>query len=95
MMDIDRADIVVSISGRDVGKCYYVLAEEDGYAFLSDGKTRRVEKPKRKKLKHLRFESKDAGRTAIKIRNGEKVTNSEIRRSLAEYTVTAEEKGGM
>jgi hypothetical protein len=43
----------------------------------------------------MRLESKDTGRTAMKIINGEKVTNSEIRRSLAEYSVQSGEKGGM
>jgi ribosomal protein L14E/L6E/L27E len=94
-MDIERADIVISLNGRDTGKRFYVLDIQDGYALLCDGKTRRVEKPKRKKLRHIRFDLKDQGRTAAKIRNGEKVNNSEIRRSLAEYGSAAGEKGGM
>jgi hypothetical protein len=66
------------------------------YASLCDGKSRRVEKPKRKKLKHLRFQSKSDCRTAVKIKNGEKITNSEVRKALAEYAVTNHgEKGGM
>lgn len=48
-MDIERADIVISLNGRDTGKRFYVLDIQDGYALLCDGKTRRVEKPKRKK----------------------------------------------
>ncbi len=95
MMDIDKADIVVSLNGRDRGKRFVVLATEDNYALLCDGITRRIEKPKRKKIKHMRLESKDTGRTAMKIINGEKVTNSEIRRSLAEYSLQSGEKGGM
>ena len=94
-MDIDIADIVISLNGRDKGKWFYVIAKEDNFVFLSDGKNRRVEKPKRKKIMHIRLEAKVASRTAMKIKNGEKITNSEIRRSLAEYTVTAAEKGGM
>ena len=94
-MDIERADIVISLNGRDAGKRFYVLDVRDGYALLCDGKTRRVEKPKRKKLRHLRFDSTDSSRIAMKIRNGEKVNNSEIRRSLAEILSAAVEKGGM
>ncbi len=94
-MDIDKADIVVSLNGRDRGKRFYVIATEENYVLLCDGKTRRLEKPKRKKIKHIRFESKDTGRTAMKILNNEKVTNSEIRRSLAEITARAGNKGGM
>ena len=94
-MDIDIADIVISINGRDKGKRFYVIAKEANYVYLCDGKTRRVEKPKRKKLMHIRLEAKVTSRAAMKIINGEKVTNSEIRRSLAEYTVMAAERGGM
>ncbi len=94
-MEIDTADIVISLNGRDKGKRFFVISKEENYAFLCDGKNRRVEKPKRKKLKHLRLESHDTGRTATKIKNGEKVTNSEIRRSLAGYLVATGEKGGM
>ncbi len=95
-MDIAHGDIVISLNGRDGGKFFYVLAREDDYAHLSDGKIRRLEKPKRKKLKHLRLEHRGNSRTADKIRSGMKVTNSEIRRALAEYAANGSgEKGGM
>lgn len=83
--DITISDIVVSVSGRDRGKHFFVVCKDDIYAMLCDGKSRRVENPKRKKIKHVRFESKSDCRTALKLKNGSKVTNSEIRRALAEY----------
>lgn len=83
--DIAISDIVVSVSGRDSGKHFFVVSRDDIYAMLCDGKSRRVENPKRKKIKHIRFESKSDCRTALKLKNGAKVTNSEIRRALAEY----------
>lgn len=86
-MDINRADIVVSINGRDKGKRFFVIDRDEAYALLCDGKTRRIEKPKRKKIKHIRLDSTSDSRAAQKIRNGDKLTNSEIRRSIAEYLV--------
>jgi ribosomal protein L14E/L6E/L27E len=83
--DIAISDIVVSLNGRDKGKPFFVVQREDIYALLCDGKSRRVDKPKRKKLKHLRLESKSDCRTALKLKDGFKVTNSELRRALAEY----------
>ncbi len=83
--DIDKADIVVSINGRDKGKPFFVIEKEDVFALLCDGKSRRIDKPKRKKLRHIRLESKSDCRTALKLKNGFKVTNSEIRRALAEH----------
>jgi hypothetical protein len=57
---------------------------------------RRIEKPKRKKIKHLRLEARYECRASMKIRDGDKVTNSEIRRALAEYMLKSQgEKGGM
>ncbi len=94
--DIEVSDIVVSVSGRDKGKTFFVTGRDGIYAALCDGKSRRIDKPKRKKTKHMRFESKSDCRTAQKLRNGFKVTNSEIRRALAEYqTDSRGEKGGM
>ena len=83
-MDVARSDIVQSIAGRDKGKLFFVLDVEGEYLLLADGKVRRLESPKRKKRKHAvlaRYEC----RTADKIRSGEKVTNSELRRTLAQY----------
>jgi ribosomal protein L14E/L6E/L27E len=87
--DIAISDIVISLNGRDKGSAFFVVQKEDIYALLCDGKSRRIDKPKRKKLKHMRFESKSDSRTALKIKNGHKVTNSEIRRALAEYRTTS------
>ena len=94
-MRIDQADIVISLNGRDEGKLFLVVGTEDEYALLADGKNRRVEKPKRKKNKHLKLEDKSEGKVAAKLLGGEKPTNNEIRRALAEYAAARGEKGGM
>ena len=39
-MDISKADIIVSMAGRDKGGLFYVLRVEDGYAYLVNGKQR-------------------------------------------------------
>jgi ribosomal protein L14E/L6E/L27E len=85
LSNIAISDIVVSVNGRDKGKSFFVVYREDLYAMLCDGKSRRVEKPKRKKIKHIRFMASCDCRTSLKLRSGIKVTNSEIRRALAEY----------
>lgn len=82
-MDISKADIVVSLAGRDAGSLFYVLDVDGNYALLANGKTRKLENPKRKKLKHLRFATRSDSHVAAKIRSGDKVLNSELRRDLA------------
>ncbi|MCL2627767.1 MAG: KOW domain-containing RNA-binding protein [Oscillospiraceae bacterium] len=77
------ADIVVSINGRDAGKRFVVTGTENEYSLIANGKGRRLEKPKRKKNKHLRFEGKASSNISEKLLGGEKITNSELRRELA------------
>lgn len=69
---------------------------EENFAYLTDGKKRKTENPKRKKLKHLKLAGNFNCHTAEKLRQGDKVSNSEIRRTLAEIrSVIAGEQGGM
>ena len=77
------ADVVISTAGRDAGKLFYVIETDDTYLTLVNGKDRSLEKPKRKKRKHARKVLRSETRVAEKLKNGEYVTNSEIRRDLA------------
>ena len=81
--DLSIADVVVSAAGRDAGKLFYVIGAEDQYLLLVNGQDRTMEKPKRKKRKHTRKVLRSETRVAAKLRNGDKVLNSELRRDLA------------
>ena len=85
-MEIRKADVVRSLAGRDAGELFFVSELARDYAQIVNGRDRRLEKPKRKKLKHLQFVERSADRTDQKLRDGEKVTNSELRRALAAKT---------
>ena len=82
-MDISRADIVMSLSGRDKEQLFYVLELQDEYVLYADGKSRRIEHPKRKKKKHIKYVARVDSRVAEKLRAGDKVLNSELRKDLA------------
>ncbi len=84
-MGITRSSIVVSTAGRDKDKLFFAVELDGEYALIADGKARRLGQPKRKKLKHLRFVSQSDSRVAEKIRTGDKVLDSEIRRALAAF----------
>lgn len=84
-MEIAKSNIVRSDAGRDKGKLFVVLAVEGEYLLLADGKSRKVETPKRKKRRHVLFVADDVTRLAEKIKSQEKITNSELRRTLASY----------
>ena len=77
------SDVVVSRAGRDAGELFYVIGADNEYLFLVNGKDRTLEKPKRKKRKHAKKVLRSETRVAVKLRNGDKVLNSELRRDLA------------
>lgn len=84
-MDIIRAHLVEATAGRERGKLFFVLDEDGEYLLIADGKSRRVEAPKRKKRKHVRFIAESDSRVAEKIRESEHVTNSELRKAIAAF----------
>ena len=84
-MDIDKSDVIVSRAGRDSGQLFFVVDTDEQYVYLADGRGRKLEKPKRKKRRHVQKLAQTESRIAEKIRNGEKVLNSELRKELAGY----------
>ena len=82
-MEISKSDIVMSLAGHDKGKLFFVIDTDGVYVTLVDGKQRRVEKPKRKKLIHVRKVLRSDSKLAEKIRSCEHILNTELRRELA------------
>ena len=81
--DLSIADVVISTAGRDAGSLFYVIETDPQFLFLVNGKDRTMEKPKRKKRKHAKKVLRSETRVAEKLRAGDKVLNSELRRDLA------------
>jgi len=96
-MELSKSDIVLSLSGRDKGKYFFVIETAGEYALITDGKCRKLEHPKRKKQKHLRLASRADSRVAAKIYSGDKVLNSELRRELAGFCqeIPSQNQGGL
>ena len=84
-MEVDKSSLIVSKAGRDKGQLFYVIDTDEQYVYLVDGKSRKLEKPKRKKRKHVEQVPRTESRIAEKIRNGVKVLNSELRKELASF----------
>lgn len=56
---IEAGDVVVSAAGHDSGTLLVVLEQVDGtYVLVADGKTRKLEKPKKKKFRHVKLVQK-------------------------------------
>lgn len=84
-MDVVLGHVVYSKAGRDGGKIFIITGLIDAkYAYISDGDLRRVENPKKKKIKHLIITKDVIDTIAQKISTDNKVTNAEIRKALVE-----------
>ena len=81
--DINISDVVVSKAGHDQEKWFYVIGEDQDFLLLANGKDRPLDKPKRKKRKHVEKVLRSETRVAEKLRCGDKVLNGELRRDLA------------
>lgn len=84
-MEIIEGSIVRSIAGRDKGDLFIVLSREGDYAYLANGELRKVDRPKKKKLKHLQGSNSVSEFIQNKLQTTGKVTNSEVRKALSEF----------
>ena len=83
--DLLVSDVVLSTAGHDQGAIFYVIGMEGEYLILADGKGRSLEKPKRKKRRHVQKVLRSETRVAAKLLSGDKVLNGELRRDLAYF----------
>ena len=83
--ELTIADVVISTAGHDAGTMFYVLEADDTFLLLADGKSRKVESPKRKKRRHVISEALDIEKLSNKFNSEETITNSELRKALAVY----------
>lgn len=93
-MEADTGHIVISLAGRDKERLFYVLRTEENFVYLADGSLRKIETPKKKKRKHVRVISDFETRVSEKLRLGEKVLNSEIRKALSDFSKALQAQGG-
>jgi len=83
-LGITLGQVILSKAGRDAGKKFIIVGIIDkSWVLVADGDLRRIEKPKKKRLKHIELTEEILPSLSEKLRNELKVTNSEIRKSLA------------
>lgn len=93
-MEADVGHIVISLAGRDKERPFYVLKTEENFVYLADGSLRRIEACKKKKRKHVKVVSDFDSRVSAKLRSGEKVLNSEMRKALSDFLKTRSQAEG-
>ena len=79
--------IVESLRGRDRGRQFIVIdILDDQYALLVDGSLRRLDKPKKKKLKHFKVSNRISEEIKNRIESDSKLSNALIRIEIERLT---------
>ena len=80
---IGEGDLVKSLAGRDFGKIFLVIGVEGKFAYIIDGRVRKIAKPKKKNVKHLeKFSNVSIIELAEKIKLGQPVGNERLYRAV-------------
>lgn len=75
--------LVTSIAGRDRAKSYVIVGPAGpGFVHVVDGRVRKMDRPKRKNLKHLVVHHVADPDLLAKLAGGEPVTDELVRRAL-------------
>lgn len=81
--ELSLGQIVSSKAGRDKDKLFAVIQIIDNsYVMIADGDLRKIEKPKKKKVRHLQKYNMINSELKEKLENGKKVDNIYLRREL-------------
>jgi ribosomal protein L14E/L6E/L27E len=87
ILDIYPGLIVKAIAGRDKDKYFVVLSvKDDSFCYIADGKRRKVDMPKLKKIKHLEVTELKSDIIREKLEGKQIIGNSIIRKELKELT---------
>lgn len=75
--------VVVSRAGRDAGRPLVVVGiAGDRFVLVADGELRKVSNPKKKNVRHLKFEPIILEDISARLGEGREVLDSEIREAL-------------
>lgn len=75
--------LVSSTKGRDKGRFYLVVdIEGETRVRVADGEGRKVDNPKRKNVRHLKFYDVIAEELANKARSEKRITSADVRKEL-------------
>jgi hypothetical protein len=75
--------VVLAKAGRDKGKAFIIIQRLDAdYVLIADGKGRSINKPKKKKIRHLTAKPALVQELREKLLAGRQVLDADIRKSL-------------
>ncbi|MGN0550485.1 MAG: KOW domain-containing RNA-binding protein [Acutalibacteraceae bacterium] len=83
-MDIKAGVVARSAAGRDKNTFFVIMSVEGDFAYICDGRTRPLERQKKKNIRHLSL-------TASVIPESSLKTNKQIRKALHPYNFGEEQ----
>jgi ribosomal protein L14E/L6E/L27E len=85
--DLKIGQIVKSKAGRDKGRVFLICQIlDEKHVLLCDGDLRKIESPKKKKVKHLMIYNTVLTEFAEKLQSNKKLDDAYIRRLLEPYS---------
>ena len=75
---VEIGTVVKSIAGHDKDSFYVVVGMEKDCVYIADGRARKLEKPKRKNIRHIRP-------TGTILDSGRVATNKKLRSALGAF----------
>jgi len=85
-MEYTVGQVVYSKSGHDKGKAFVIADVEGDFLYLVDGKCRTVNKPKKKKIKHVQLTNYKESDIKTKIESGEYLLDADFVKALKKYS---------
>lgn len=83
--------LAVSLAGHDRGVLYVIVAEEGDFVYLSDGRLRPPDRPKKKRKKHIQPMKAEVDRELrTKLSTGGTVRPEEIRYAIKQTKIVEE-----
>lgn len=84
-MDIIAGTFAKSKSGHDAGQIYVIISCDREYVYLADGKLKLLEKPKKKKIKHIQKINYMDPELGEKFKNSNLLKNEDIKKAIKNY----------
>ena len=82
MQDIKVGQLVISKAARDKEEHFLVVEVTREYVYLVNGKSRRIDQPKKKKVKHIQPTHWLSRNVAEEIQSYGKLSNADIQKEI-------------
>lgn len=83
MLNVAEGQIVHSKAGRDKNRYFIVVKViNDDYVLIADGDLRKIENPKKKKIKHLVLHKEYADDILTRIKQNKTITDCDLKKCL-------------